>query len=585
MAIINHLKVDFNYDEIDANYDLFFISTTDKYIPNGAYIIDKPIEVLKAESVVFDNGRSLFIMLKKDVISKLHLIEVLEDEKITVKKVSSKELKDFILVKLFLYGINNFTSETLQFNNITGKLFIVNPNWVSKNKKSFKALNINVDNELNISAEATSFNSLSLFKNKKKINEYPKYVFANKNNSLKRVLHYDNEDNVYIRKSIGGNKAEIEFLNLNPSKIGRTKVFYIYKVLDILNEKYHNCLKLQLDNISAYKVVNTIRDKEFMKKAYDDFNSRDTNFVSYVKEAEYFNEFEKIISNFSRNLLSTCKKTNEIKTGDNNIVYIHDEDYYLDGGYDDPYKYINRKDVVQCVTVEDSSDKIIDDISATFETVIKESVIKNDIINKKKFSLDDWGKFGFENDWIFGKEKDFNHYFMIIKPNGEFTFKFKINDFMSFGNDILDRCSDYLTDNTGKEKVIIADDKGNVNIICRTAKFTLPAKDILTMKEISRGKESREKYLSGVVDINYYDLRGNLYYNVGLIGAGMNTNLPKASRLYKCEVITGENIIPSILEMMSVLFVKFKSFTVLPYPVKYLNEYINICENEKRREG
>lgn len=103
------------------------------------------------------------------------------------------------------------------------------------------------------------------------------------------------------------------------------------------------------------------------------------------------------------------------------------------------------------------------------------------------------------------------------------------------------------------------------------------------MDKISRGKESRDKYLSGVVDINYYNYpNGNFYYNVGLIGAGMNTSLPKASLLYKCDVLYGENIVPFIVKTMSVLFVKFKSLTVLPYPVKYLNEFILMSESNSK---
>ena len=581
MAITNHLNVSFNYKEIDNKYDFYIISTTDKYISNGAYVIDKPIDTLHAESVVFDNGRSLFIMFKKNNISRIELVRVLEDEKITVKQIESSDIKDFILFKLFLYGINNFDSETLKFNNVTGKLFIVNPKWIAKNRKSFKALNINVDNELNIKAEATSFNSLSLFKNQKKLIDYPKYSFANKNNALKRVLHFDSDENVYIKKAINGKKAEIEFLNLNPEKIKFTKVFYIYEALKIVRNKYEHCLTFNLESIDATISINEIRDKEFMAKAYADFNTRETNLVSFVKENEYSQEFDDICNNFSNQLKSNVSKSDLIKSNCNNIVYIHDEDYYKDNGYDDPYKKIRRTDVIQCVTVEDSSDKLIDDANAIFETIIKELVIKNDIINKKEFTLDNWSSYNFKNNWIFGKEKDNKHYFIIVKPNGEFEFKYKVNDFETFDNDILDKCSEYLTDNAGKEKTVVADDKGNINIISRTIRFTLPSEDILTMDKISRGKESRDKYLSGVVDINYYNhANGDFYYNVGLIGAGMNTPLPKASLLYKCDVLYGKNIVPYILETMSVLFVKFKSLTVLPYPVKYLNEFILMCQSK-----
>ena len=36
--------------------------------------------------------------------------------------------------------------------------------------------------------------------------------------------------------------------------------------------------------------------------------------------------------------------------------------------------------------------------------------------------------------------------------------------------------------------------------------------------------------------------------------------------------------IENILSTLSATFVKYKSFTVLPYPVKYLNEYILMIE-------
>ena len=577
MAITNHLIVNFNYKEIDDNFDFYLLTTIDKYISNGAYVIDKPIESLHAESVVFDNGRSLLIMFKKNIISRFKLINYLEDEKLTIKPINSADIKDYLLFKLFLYSINNFDSDSLKFNNITGKLYIVNPNWISKNRKSFKALNINVDNEMNIRAEASSFNSIFAFKDLKKIKDLPKYVFANKNNALKRVLHLDDKEDAYVRKALFGKKVEIEFFNLNPQKIKQTKVFYIYTVLSILENKYSKYFSYQLEEVEVNKSVHKIKDKDFMNKAFEDFNKRETNVISFVKESEYYDEFNSIVYNLSSVLSSKIHKADSVEINKNNIVYIHNRDYYTDSGYDDPYKNISRNSVIQCITIEDSSDKMIEDNNAIFDTVIKELVIKDDILNKKVITLDDWKSYGFQNDWIFGKEKGGKHYFLIINPNGELKFVSKLNDFESFNDETLDKCSDYLTDDEGKEKVIIADCNGNINIISRTQRFILPSKELFDMEFISRGKEARDKYLSGVVDINYYNFNDmGTYYNVGLIGSGMNTPLPKASLLYKIDTLKGENVVPFLLETMSVLFVKYKSFTVLPYPIKYLNEYIGM---------
>ena len=48
------------------------------------------------------------------------------------------------------------------------------------------------------------------------------------------------------------------------------------------------------------------------------------------------------------------------------------------------------------------------------------------------------------------------------------------------------------------------------------------------------------------------------------------------SKYDKVDVKNGENIFVDLLNTLSVSFVKYNSFTVLPYPLKYLNEYINM---------
>ena len=224
MAISNKLLVQFKYKLIDEQYDFYVLTTSDKYINSGAYTLDKPIESLKAESVVFDNGRSLFLMFKKGIINRFELMNQIEDEKLSLKAVQASELKDYILFRLFLYSLNNFNSDEIKFNNITGKFYITNAKWIAKNKKTFKALNINVDQNLYIIGEASTFTQLALFINKKAVADYPRYEFSNKNGSLKRVLHSDN-DNVYIRKSLFGKKAEIPFFEFSPKGLTNNKVY------------------------------------------------------------------------------------------------------------------------------------------------------------------------------------------------------------------------------------------------------------------------------------------------------------------------------------------------------------------------
>ena len=69
MAIINRLLVNFNYKLIDDSFDFYMITTKDNYIKRGAYILDKPVDKLKALSLAYENGRNAFIMFKKNTVS------------------------------------------------------------------------------------------------------------------------------------------------------------------------------------------------------------------------------------------------------------------------------------------------------------------------------------------------------------------------------------------------------------------------------------------------------------------------------------------------------------------------------------
>lgn len=578
-AIINSLNVKFNYASIDSQYDFFIITTTDKYISGGAYILDKPITKLKAESVSFDKGRSLYVLFKKNAITLYDFIEQLEDEKLSVKKINSTDIKDYVLFRLFLFSLNNFESEELKFNNITGKLFIFSNKWMRKDKTSFMTLSMNVDSEMNFICEAASFALLTKFNNNKKVKDYPMYELSNKNNSLKRVLQSGSKENIYIKHALYGRKAEISFLNISSEGLHNNKTYFIYYILDMVKSKFYDLLEICFATIDTVQSIATTKGETFIEKSISEFKKKPLNFVNMTKGTEYADDFTDLIEMLSSKLGMDGTVSDKVKSGANNIVLLHNKEYYEQNAYEDPYAKLPNNKVIQCVTVEDSLDKIIDDKKAIINTIIKEVVIKNDILFNHSFSLDDWQGYGFDKDWIFGKEKDGKYYFMIVHPNGEFEFSAKLNDFKSFAIQKINRLSKIFSENKGNEKTIVVDTDDNINIFSRTGMFTLPNKDIFSLDSVSRSKASREANLAGVVDINLFNMESNTYYNVGIRGSGMNTNIPHAALLYKVDKISSsKNLLPSLMETMSVEFVKYKSFTVLPYPIKYLNEWILLHE-------
>ena len=78
----------------------------------------------------------------------------------------------------------------------------------------------------------------------------------------------------------------------------------------------------------------------------------------------------------------------------------------------------------------------------------------------------------------------------VIHPDGSFDFYNRIDDFSSFDIDLLNECSDYLTDNKGKEKTIVASSNKNICVITRTNRYPLPSKEIFKQEVLSRSKHA-----------------------------------------------------------------------------------------------
>lgn len=91
-----------------------------------------------------------------------------------------------------------------------------------------------------------------------------------------------------------------------------------------------------------------------------------------------------------------------------------------------------------------------------------------------------------------------------------------------------------------------------------------------------RGEEERREYLSGNIDINYFDYDDtHAKYSVGEIGNGMKYTIERASVVREIQAVEGSKLIfKKVLPLMGVEFVRYGMLTVVPFPFKYLREYI-----------
>ncbi|OYS61798.1 hypothetical protein CBF93_03780, partial [Limosilactobacillus reuteri] len=82
-----------------------------------------------------------------------------------------------------------------------------------------------------------------------------------------------------------------------------------------------------------------------------------------------------------------------------------------------------------------------------------------------------------------------------------------------------------------------------------------------------------------------------IYYNVRTNSKNMNMVIVKASYIWQLQpntkfnergfaTIETENIL-KFLQMMRLNFVRFHQFTVIPFPFKYLREFIQLEEKKK----
>ena len=71
----NELLASFEYSNIDKDYDFYYVTTSDKYIKGGAAFLD--IDDIKISALQFESGKSFWVMLPKNAISRAEFVRLL----------------------------------------------------------------------------------------------------------------------------------------------------------------------------------------------------------------------------------------------------------------------------------------------------------------------------------------------------------------------------------------------------------------------------------------------------------------------------------------------------------------------------
>ena len=613
-ALTNKIELQFDRDRIDRDFSIFAITTDEKYINKGAAILDDPNGDLKAVSLAFDYGRLAWVMFRKtDKVTNIDILNFIEkDERskghFTVEQKSAWDLnKDHLLFKLFLCSLSLERKEKYAFNNLTGKLFISSEKWVKS--KTINALQIDVDWLMNMSFSYTTFTKISeLKKYEINISDMPKYTWSGNGFMLKRTFDASlKDDSVFAHVPISKKtKPHLDFYEYSQDKRLNTKVYYAYLVLNVLKDRYSAYFKEQ-PHFSSLDVVDesvSFDDKKYMVNVISHFVGDNSLSVRLINQCS--GEHDDILETIKSELYKILKDKDGVvvdmtighrfmpSTNTCYIVLHHNADYYASEKMEDPYAKLKRDVLpIQSITVEDSEEPIKkgginekDKIQAFYKTILKELVIKNDIINLKKITIDDWEKRSYTKNWVFGIEQDDSRYMMLVFPSGEFKF-FTDSGFGLFPFNCeyeeVNKAARLLRDSKEKTKSIVVDQDGNALLLSKSGMLIMPKEGILHLDHSLHNKDIIGEYFIGGYDTTIYARGPYSYYSSG-IPHGSKGIMPNGTNVYNVKVLEGNNMIKSLLTTFSVPFVRLDGFTVLPYPFKYVREYADMTPKKVKKQ-
>lgn len=664
----NELIVSFEYADIDKDYDFYFVTTSDKYIKGGASFLD--IDDIKVTALQFESGKSFFVMLPKNSISRAEFVRLLnakeDGDSLSIKSMTSSSIPEHLLTQLFLNAVTSPVDEMISFNNLSGKLLCFRPAWLNKDKENFiwgmQCLEIKVGDDMCVKLVAHRMTALALKKKmkfeKRKLQDYPQYEFSYNNNTLKRVSNEnkDRREN-FIIKPVDGERGSITFFDFaDYESFLCTKMGVLYDILNTLHDEFGKYIHV---NFKQYDIDEVLEYKRTSLEVYKDIVTKEVinygiNIVDAV-HSETSEDYLQDVANSINKLLPVvkCSVGKRLSKKKLNVRYIHDKSFYSDSKVD-PHQENMEDYVVQHITVENFKYQS----SAAVHNILKELVIKKDI-STGKITLVDWSQYGYKSDWLFGVIAEGTYYFMTIHPDG--TFKMEEFERNLFTMTEYDKYMNYFGLNEenkndyGDVIGLVKDENGNINLIKDTNMYSIPdyatmgdilknvasevslqGKDVVTWlravmnttdkikvqaevdiviphidvnaeytkaeimglfkgtttkKEVVRyvfentgimlyaylrGEDERRKYLSGNIDINYFDYDDtHAKYSVGEIGNGMKYTIERASVVRKIQAVEGSDLIfKELLPLMGVEFVRYGMLTVVPFPFKYLREYI-----------
>lgn len=440
---LNQLSATFYYDAIDAKYDLYQLSTSERYISWTSKVLD--MQVFDQRILAVSHGqtmggqRALYLLLQAGACAEEVVREAVAalDSDIAVSVVSSRGLTDVSLLRLLANAV--YAELTCPFYNNSGRLLrYVRSESASSGKDTpmspdvIVTCEIYIDRNLRVVLPVRTFSSKNvessiIFRGGKNWDSYPHYIYNPDSMQMLRTYESVPRQMEYIHRVPWHDKHLVDYLCMT-----KMREFEFSKI-GILNE-FVGAFNICYQGLAQISFVNSPEARKYYlpsthQAKLDEFDRLERGFekativdlvqtdVSQAIAEELRREFE------HRGIPVVF--SDMICADGANVVIIHDRDYYRKAADKDQHA-VSAGCVVQNVTVETyepllrkgqkrrelsaeeatkpkrrKGDQKVSALHAVFNAVYYNLLIKRDIVNGRIEAADLSG-FDRTGDWRFG---------------------------------------------------------------------------------------------------------------------------------------------------------------------------------------
>lgn len=518
MIGINRLKISLDWEWLEGSYKVFKYTHSQGYLKKSNIYLEK--DELGALATFYNYGKNFYALFSNK--------EVLDLPDFTKEEISFKELDPSIIVSLLMGAIPNGLYFTL-----AGELFKI----TRVTEEKIIALRYKILDAV-IEVSLTSFT-------KSVVKQEPLYYLKNANR-LEKVTTFNKKITYYLKSGKIENKEKLPFLsNEGPSKASAISDFVKY-----FNDYYQNLAGLTFEQVNPTSTYPLPKVKDYQNQLQSIYQERPLymiNQIGSVKGKEKFLDIKRALADY---LKLPVEEAYEPYEQGFNLIYLHNRDFYHKNKLPDTYKKMIYQAPIQCFTLENDDYylKKSKELDRALTTILKELVIKYDLLVKKTISLN--RPLGYAYTFVLEK----NHAFYELELAKDGSFKINKVEEDIFNQEEIAFYQMYLA-NSNLQKLLIKDNAGNVNVIFST--------NIVYLDYAQEG-------------INFYDYDGNNYYTVTL---GNNKITSNATHFYQIVLAKGtKNLIIELRDLVGTRVINEEQVMILPYPVKYLKEYLNLEE-------